>query len=172
MSQNLNNDDNQKKVFNISKITIDTDDKLVAYNNFHEAARQLTSESIRINAAIKQVNFTLGCIHKRKLVLDAKKKVLDEYALLAYNEEGPKIFISNINYEPTIADLDLNYKYNSALNIIHLEADDPSLASNPSTPASLNFDDDDDKLLSSVDLSQTSRIKTSQESNSKRFKPS
>ncbi len=56
-----------------SKITIDWDEKLVAYNNFHDYARKLTGESIKTNALAKQVNFNLFCIVRRRKVLEAKR---------------------------------------------------------------------------------------------------
>ena len=79
-----------------SKINIDSDEKLVAYNNFHDYARKLTEESIKINALAKQVNFNLCCIVRRRKILEAKKKCIDEFALNVYGEEGPKIFSSDI----------------------------------------------------------------------------
>ncbi len=42
-----------------SKITIDSDEKLVAYSNFHDYARKLPEISIKINALAKQVNLSL-----------------------------------------------------------------------------------------------------------------
>ena len=94
-----------------SKISIDSDEKLVAYNNFHDYARKLTEESIKINALAKQVNFNLCCIVRRRKILEAKKKCIDEFALNVYGEEGPKIFSSywsDIVVDPSIPNLDLN----------------------------------------------------------------
>jgi hypothetical protein len=37
------------------KIIIDSDEKLVAYNNFHDYSLKLTEDPIKINALAKQV---------------------------------------------------------------------------------------------------------------------
>jgi hypothetical protein len=140
-----------------SKINIDSDEKLVAYNNFHDYARKLTEESIKINALAKQVNFNLCCIVRRRKILEAKKKCIDEFALNVYGEEGPKIFSSDIVVDPSIPNLDLNYKYNATFNILHLENEDPSMLGTPSTPISIDYEEEDDKWLSKVDLTQTQK---------------
>jgi hypothetical protein len=65
-----------------SKITIDSDEKLVAYNNFHDYARKLTEESIKINALAKQVNFNLCCIVRRMKIFThsiMSKKCLNNF---------------------------------------------------------------------------------------------
>ena len=141
-----------KDLFKLEKIEIDTDEKLVAYNLFENTARQLTSESIKINGLIRQIDKLLQCVHKRKAILEAKKKVIDEYSLICYSEEGPKIYYTAIQVQPELGNIDLNYKYNAIYNLIHLASEEPSLISNPSTPASLVFDDDDDNLLATADL--------------------
>ena len=97
-TQNLENENKKEEdlaLFKLQKIEIDDEEKLIAYNQFNETARQLTSESIKINKLIKQVNFLLGCIHSRKLVLQANKKVVDEYALVCYGFEIHKLKTSS-----------------------------------------------------------------------------
>ena len=132
-----------------SKINIDSDEKLVAYNNFHDYARKLTEESIKINALAKQVNFNLCCIVRRRKILEAKKKCIDEFALNVYGEEGPKIFSSDL-VDPSIPNLDLNYKYNATFNILHLENEDPSMLVTPSTPISIDYEEELFKIFSNL----------------------
>ena len=67
-----NADNIKNNPFGFSKIQIDDDEKLVAYNKFHEYALKLTDESIKINALIRQVNISLQCIKRRKLLLTLK----------------------------------------------------------------------------------------------------
>ena len=53
-----------------SKITIDSDEKLVAYSNFNDYARKLTEKSIKINALAKKVNLNLFNIARRRKILE------------------------------------------------------------------------------------------------------
>ena len=151
------NESNSKKIFKFEKINIDNDEKLIAYNRYHEYSRKIIEESIKINALIRQVNMHLVNVARRTLILNAKKKCLDEYALVCYNEDGPKIFSSPLIFNPTIPDLDLNYVYNPIANVVHLESEDP-LLSTPSTPRSNTYDEDDDTLLSQFDMTQSIKI--------------
>ena len=90
---------------------------------------------------------------RRRKILEAKKKCIDEFALNVYGEEGPKIFSSywsDIVVDPSIPNLDLNYKYNATFNILHLENEDPSMLVTPSTPISIEYEEELFKILSNL----------------------
>ena len=94
---------------------------------------------------------------RRRKILEAKKKCIDEFALNVYGEEGPKMFSSDIVVDPSIPNLDLNYKYNATFNILHLENEDPSMLVTSSTPISIDYEEEDDKWLSKLDLTQSQK---------------
>ena len=87
---------------------------------------------------------------RRRKILEAKKKCIDEFALNVYGEEGPKMFSSDIVVDPSIPNLDLNYKYNATFNILHLENEDPSMLVTPSTPISIDYEEELFKILSNL----------------------
>ena len=142
-----------KSLANFEKIILDTPEKLETCNAFLDCGKSLTLESIAINVLIKQVKSSLLCLKRRKLILEAKHKVIAEYAKAVHDQPPPPIFSSKICIDPEISNLDLNYVYSPEHNILHLANEIPST---PATPNSINYDDDDNLLISA--FSQNNNI--------------
>ena len=81
-----------KSLAKFEKIILDTPEKLETCNAFLDCGKSLTLESIAINVLIKQDNSSLLCLKRRKLILEAKHKVIAEYAKAVYDQPPPPIF--------------------------------------------------------------------------------
>ena len=170
MSQN-DEKSNEKK---LERISIDSSEKYEAYSRFQNGVHKLADELSHINSLINKVNVQLYIIKRRKEMFNAKHQVISEYGKIVYEQQPPLIFLTPIIIDP-IVNLPPVEKYYFDAITGNIRIDGEDSATQPSTPLSLNYDDDEeDQLLSNISdnqlLSQSRRQTPTVTNPNKKFK--
>ena len=138
MSQNTNYANDEQK---IEKIIIDSTEKFEAYDRFLNCTHKLVAELANINSAVSKLNTQIFITKRRQEMFQSKHKVLAEYGKSAYEQAPALLYMNPINFSPNVSIANIKHYYDPVTGYIRIEGEEYI----PSTPSSLNYDDDDDE---------------------------
>jgi hypothetical protein len=132
----------------LEKIIIDSSDKYEAYLRFNHISGKILEELANINTSVNKVNTQLYIIKRRQEIFIAKHKVLSEYGSKVYGQPPTQHYMAQLNVNPTINTEVKKFYFDPVSGYIRNEGDE--IYSNPVTPASLKYEEDDDDSLISL----------------------